>query len=324
MKSIAVLIRDNWLKNRMKANESATHTAFTVFPNGAFEEIPYNGTVLQVDDNQSQTFDSGGEDILSWDVLPPASKTVECVWSHHDSNSTNIMNDGPTFQCNDMLEIVSPNVTCCVTSISECFKSDELSTSEAFNGTSLNPGLELNRTRTCISCLRENSTSVWALRFTNSSENIFSSLLSYGSELLCSFGSCSSALCDTLTINPSPTSSSTQASSNTSLPILPVPSLSSPSTAPPSSLYIVQCRIPELMQVDDHLPFNVSQDDLFLNATAGSEDDYEYDFSFLFLAMFILAGGIGNILVCLAVSLSLFWSPLDCRVNVLGSSLYRT
>nr|XP_053639696.1 D(2) dopamine receptor A-like [Cherax quadricarinatus] len=302
MKSIAVLIRDYWLKNKMKANETAPHSSMQSMPgSGDGEGLGYNSSVPWMDDEQSQMFDSGGESVVPWDVSSAGSKRAECAWSSHD-NLTDVVSSDLTFQCSNVLEVLTPNVSCWVASMRDCMRGKILPR-HMFTNTSINPGLLVDtRTQTCLSCLRDNSTSYWTLKF-NTSENYFTSFLSYGSELLCSFGSCSSALCDHLTISPSPASSPTHPSSNTSLPILPVPSLPPSTTTPPPLLHIVQCRIPDLLQFEPPLPLNLTGDDFVLNATTGSDDEgYEYDFSFLFLAMFILAGGIGNILVCLAVS----------------------
>nr|XP_045605339.1 5-hydroxytryptamine receptor 2B-like [Procambarus clarkii] len=306
MKSIAALIRDYWLKNKMKGNETSAHNALTSGA-GRFQDegFSYNSSVPRVDDVQSQMFDSGGEDGFPWSVVSLAGgNRVDCAWVGSDINAAGVVSSDLTFQCNDVLEIVSPNASCWVTSMKDCMRSGGFMQSDVFNHTSVSPGAleDTRRAHACLSCWRDNTSSFWELRF-NTTENFLTSVLSFGSELLCSFGSCSSALCDNLTINPSSPSSSTQPSSNTSLPILPVPSLP-PSTTPPppSSLHIVQCRVPELLQqLDPHLSLNLTEDDLFLNATAGGDGGYDYDFSFLFLAMFILAGGIGNILVCLAM-----------------------
>lgn len=303
MKSIAVLIRDYWLKNKMKANETAPHSSMQSMPgSGDGEGIGYNSSVPWMDDEQSQMFDSGGESVVPWDVSSAGSKRAECAWSSHD-NLTDVVSSDLTFQCSNVLEVLTPNVSCWVASMRDCMRGKILPR-HMFTNTSINPGLLVDtRTQTCLSCLRDNSTSYWTLKF-NTSENYFTSFLSYGSELLCSFGSCSSALCDHLTISPSPASSPTHPSSNTSLPILPVPSLPPSTTTPPPLLHIVQCRIPDFLQFEPPLPLNLTGDDFVLNATTGSDDEgYEYDFSFLFLAMFILAGGIGNILVCLAICL---------------------
>lgn len=303
MKSIAVLIRDYWLKNKMKANETAPHSSMQSMPgSGDGEGLGYNSSVPWMDDEQSQMFDSGGESVVPWDVSSAGSKRAECAWSSHD-NLTDVVSSDLTFQCSNVLEVLTPNVSCWVASMRDCMRGKILPR-HMFTNTSINPGLLVDtRTQTCLSCLRDNSTSYWTLKF-NTSENYFTSFLSYGSELLCSFGSCSSALCDHLTISPSPASSPTHPSSNTSLPILPVPSLPPSTTTPPPLLHIVQCRIPDLLQFEPPLPLNLTGDDFVLNATTGSDDEgYEYDFSFLFLAMFILAGGIGNILVCLAICL---------------------
>lgn len=265
----------------------------------------YDSSLPRMDDIQSQIFDSGGDGGLS-----ASEYTRECSWYGEDSIKSNDLRNGLTFQCEYILDNIASNTSCWVTSVSDCISNDESQIRDSFNGTSPDPALSgSDRTQVCLSCFSDNTTSFWALR-SNSRANVLSSLLTYGSELLCSLESCSSVPCDNSTINamspfPSPFVSPL-ANSSSHHPSSPSVSYTLPTLTLPSSLHSLHCRIPELLPTDPSLTQapNLTHDARYLdvNATFAEEEAFEYDFSFLFLAMFILAGGIGNILVCLAVS----------------------
>lgn len=323
--TIAGAIRDIWLNKKRKANSSALHTAVTLLPQEASpgEDGHYEALAPHLDASQSRTFEDGVEP-LTWsgdlDNLG-----ADCVWPSLDANSTFLADEEVTFQCNDMLDVVSPGASCWITALRDCLRPDRMPPGDALaQNTTL--ASDTGTTHACVTCLRENTTNFWVLRF-NMSENVLSSMLSYGSELLCSLGSCSSPLCDGLGALPTATQPPVNTTPNTSLPILPVPSLPPTTTLPP--LHIAHCRLPDVVQAGSPTPFDLGHSDVFINASAsgvaGGGDGYEYDFSFLFLFLFILAGGIGNILVCLAVSnQSLVSSPrtVDVFVILVEASLF--
>lgn len=266
----------------------------------------YDSSLPRMDDIQSQIFDSGGDG----GGFSAGDYTRECSWNGGDGVKSSDLRHGLTFQCEYILDSIASNTSCWVTSVSDCISNDESQIGDSFNGTSADPALAgSDRTQVCLSCFSDNATSFWALR-SSSRPGLLSSLFAYGSELLCSLESCSSVPCDNSTISPmAPFASpflSPPANSSAHHASSPSVSYTLPTLTLPSSLHALHCRIPELLPTDPSLPQapNLTHDARYLdvNATFAGEEAFEYDFSFLFLAMFILAGGIGNILVCLAVS----------------------
>ncbi|XP_064081003.1 octopamine receptor-like isoform X1 [Macrobrachium nipponense] len=300
----------------MAEDETYKFVLMSLLPNDTNNHY-YDISLPRMDGVQSQTFDSGGHVGASPTPLPAAPTTTvtppedqavsECYWSTSENSSSD---PDFAFHCRDAIETLASNVTCWITSLGDCEMQPPLPAAEgpAAANTTLPPGAEegpLGGIRACLSCSRDNvTTGSWGLRFNSSSSSSSSaldSILTFGTELLCSFGS--SAPCDNS--SPSSLSSSLSLPSSTSSPLA---SASPPSSSifcpslPATSIHLLQCHVPDLLQGSQNA--SAGRDDLLMSANVTTAvDQYNYDFSFLFLAMFILAGGIGNILVCLAICL---------------------